>query len=197
MKFSQSIYSKIAELNKEVVPFNLKRREGHRLYVAGLKMQSPDKLFSPDANFTIRLSYGEVLPYSPADGVLYNYQTTLKGVIDKEDLDNPTEFTVEPRLKEIYHNSEYGAYADKSGVMPVGFISNNDITGGNSGSPVLNSKGELIGLAFDGNWEAMSGDIAFEPELQRTISVDVRYLLLILDQYAGARWLLDELTIVE
>ena len=113
----------------------------------------------------------------------------------KEDPTNPVEFTVPERLKELYAKKDYGRYADKNGDLPVAFLVNCDITGGNSGSPVMNSKGQLIGLAFDGNWEAMSGDVAFEPELQRTIAVDIRYVLFIIEKYAGAEWLLDELTI--
>ncbi|MFR9650193.1 MAG: S46 family peptidase [Rikenellaceae bacterium] len=197
VKLTSAIYAQMAELSGKIEPFEDMVDEGSRKYIAGRMMQNPDKRFYPDANFTMRLTYGQVLPYSPQDGVLYNHITTLKGVVDKEDVDNPTEFTVEPRLKEIYHSEDYGTYIDKSGVMAVNFLSNNDITGGNSGSPVLNSRGELIGLVFDGNWEAMSGDIAFESELQRSISLDIRYMLLIIDKYAGARWILDELEIVD
>lgn len=168
---------------------------GHRLYVAGLMEMGADKVFYPDANFTMRLTYGQVLPYEPQDAVSYNYFTTLDGVIAKEDPENAYEFSVPEKLKELYRTKDYGPYAEK-GVLHVGFISNNDITGGNSGSPVMNAKGQLIGLAFDGNWEAMSGDIAFEPALQRTISVDIRYVLFIIDKYAGATRLIDEMTIV-
>ena len=168
---------------------------GHRLYVAGLMEMDADRVFYPDANFTMRLTYGQVLPYEPQDAVSYNYFTTLDGVIAKEDPENAYEFSVPEKLKELYRTKDYGPYAEK-GVLHVGFISNNDITGGNSGSPVMNAKGQLIGLAFDGNWEAMSGDIAFEPALQRTISVDIRYVLFIIDKYAGATWLIDEMTIV-
>ena len=168
---------------------------GHRLYVAGLMEMDADRVFYPDANFTMRLTYGQVLPYEPQDAVSYNYFTTLDGVIAKEDPENAYEFSVPEKLKELYRTKEYGPYAEK-GVLHVGFISNNDITGGNSGSPVMNAKGQLIGLAFDGNWEAMSGDIAFEPALQRTISVDIRYVLFIIDKYAGATRLIDEMTIV-
>ncbi len=187
----------LSELSKSRIESNAKIKEGQRLYIAGLMMQHPDKAWASDANFTIRLTYGQVLPYAPADGVLYQHQTTLKGVIEKEDPSNPVEFTVDPRLKDIYYSEDYGRYADKDGNMPVAFLSNTDITGGNSGSPIMNSRGELIGLAFDGNWEAMSGDIAFEPDLQRTISVDIRYVLMVLDKFAEAGWLLDEMTIVE
>ena len=170
--------------------------EGHRKYVAGLMLQNPDKAWASDANFTIRLTYGRVLPYNPADGIRYNHYTTLKGVIEKEDPKNPAEFTVPEKLKELYAARDFGRYANKQGELPVGFLADCDITGGNSGSPVLNARGELIGLAFDGNWEAMSGDVAFEPELQRTIAVDVRYVLFVIDKFAGARWLLDEMTLV-
>ena len=170
--------------------------EGRRKYVAGLMLQNPAKAWASDANFTIRLTYGRVLPYNPADGIRYNHYTTLKGVMEKEDPKNPAEFTVPAKLKELYAARDFGRYANKQGELPVGFLADCDITGGNSGSPVLNARGELIGLAFDGNWEAMSGDVAFEPELQRTIAVDVRYVLFIIDKFADARWLLDEMTLV-
>ena len=187
------------ELYNELVPAaiaaNEKYAEGHRLYIAGLMKMKPNKAWASDANFTLRLTYGNVLPYSPADGIIYNHYTTLDGVMAKEDPTNPVEFTVPARLKELYAKKDYGRYADKNGDLPVAFLVNCDITGGNSGSPVMNKKGQLIGLAFDGNWEAMSGDVAFEPELQRTIAVDIRYVLFVIEKYAGAEWLLDELTI--
>ena len=167
--------------------------EGHRKYIAGLMLQNPDKAWASDANFTIRLTYGRVLPYSPADGIEYNYYTTLKGVMEKEDPENPQEFYVPEKLKELYAAKDFGRYANAKGELPTCFLADCDITGGNSGSPVLNDRGALIGLAFDGNWEAMSGDIAFEPELQRTIAVDIRYVLFVVDKFAGAGWLLDEL----
>ncbi len=189
----------IIELYRQILPQILaadaKFAEGHRLYIKGLMMMHPDKAWASDANFTIRLTYGNVLPYSPADGIIYSHYTTLEGVMAKEDPSNPVEFTVPERLKELYAAKDYGRYADKNGDLPVGFLVNCDITGGNSGSPVLNAKGQLIGLAFDGNWEAMSGDVAFEPELQRTIAVDIRYVLFVIEKFAGAEWLLDELTI--
>lgn len=167
--------------------------EGHRKYIAGLMLQQPKKAWAPDANFTIRLTYGRVLPYSPADGIEYSYYTTLKGVMEKEDPANPQEFFVPGKLKELYAAKDFGRYANAKGELPVAFLADCDITGGNSGSPVLNDRGALIGLAFDGNWEAMSGDVAFEPGLQRTIAVDIRYVLFIVDKFAGAGWLLDEL----
>ena len=187
------------ELYQELIPAvnatEEKYAEGHRLYIKGLMMMKPNKAWASDANFTLRLTYGNVLPYSPADGIIYNHYTTLDGVMAKEDPTNPVEFTVPERLKELYAKKDYGRYADKNGELPVAFLVNCDITGGNSGSPVMNKKGQLIGLAFDGNWEAMSGDVAFEPELQRTIAVDIRYVLFVIEKYADAKWLLDELTI--
>jgi len=172
-----------------------KLERGNRLFVAGLMEMEPDRTFYPNANSTMRLTYGQILDYYPADAVHYRHYTTLTGVMEKEDPDN-WEFVVPARLKELYEKKDFGIYAMKNGEMPVAFLSNTDITGGNSGSPVLNGKGELIGLAFDGNWEAMSGDIAFEPELQRTISVDIRYVLFIIDKYAGAGNIISELTLV-
>jgi hypothetical protein len=194
-ELATSLITLYRELYPAVSAANLKFEEGHRRYIAGLMRMQPEKAWASDANFTIRLTYGNVLPYSPADGVVYEHYTTLDGVIAKEDPSNPVEFTVPARLKELHAAKDYGRYADKNGDLPVAFLVNCDITGGNSGSPVMNKKGELIGLAFDGNWEAMSGDVAFEPELQRTIAVDIRYVLFVIEKFAGAGWLLDELTI--
>lgn len=193
VELSASVWSKYMELSKAYRESHAGYAEGHRKYIAGLMLQQPRKAWAPDANFTIRLTYGNVLPYSPADGIEYNYYTTLKGVMEKEDPKNPAEFTVPERLKELYAARDFGRYANAKGEMPVAFLANLDITGGNSGSPVLNDRGALIGLAFDGNWEAMSGDVAFEPDLQRMIAVDVRYVLFIVDKFAGAGWLLDEM----
>jgi len=146
----------------------------------------------------MRITYGNVLPYEGKDAVRYHYLTTLEGVMEKQvKTDVKThEFYVEPKLIELYKNKDYGRYAMPNGKLPVCFLSNNDITGGNSGSPVINGKGELIGTAFDGNWEAMSGDIYFEPNLQRTISVDIRYTLFIIDKLGGAKHIVDEMTLV-
>ncbi len=169
--------------------------KAYRLFTAGIREMQADKKFSPDANSTMRMTWGVVGSYEPRDGVTYDFITTLDGVMQKEDPNND-EFIVPARLKELYEAKDYGAYADENGDLVVCFISNNDITGGNSGSPVINAYGELIGTAFDGNWEAMSGDIFFEEELQRTISVDIRYTLFIIDKYAGAGHLIEEMTLV-
>ena len=190
---SELIVGKMRELSKAQKEGRQKYADGHRLYIAGLMRMQPKKAWASDANFTIRLTYGRILPYNPADGIRYNYYTTLKGVMEKENPENPTEFTVPAKLKELYAAKDFGRYANAKGELPTCFLADCDITGGNSGSPVLNAKGSLIGLAFDGNWEAMSGDVAFEPELQRTIAVDVRYVLFVIDRFAGAGWLLDEL----
>ncbi len=192
------------EITKEVIQLYYKLQgsedinfnKGKRLYMAGLMEMQKDKLFYPNANSTERLTFGTVGDYNPADAVHYNYFTTLKGVMEKEDPKND-EFIVPAKLKELYKNKDYGQYADADGTMHVCFTTNNDITGGNSGSVVINGNGEMIGTAFDGNWEAMSGDIAFEPKLQKCINVDVRYVLFIIDKYAGAHNLIKEMTIIK
>ena len=196
VRLAESVVGKMKELAAEQADAAIKYNDGHRLYVKGLMLQQPDKAWASDANFTIRLTYGQVLPYDPADGVTYHYYTTLRGVMEKEDPNNPVEFTVPEKLKELYEAGDFGLYANEKGELPVAFLANLDITGGNSGSPIMNGRGELLGLAFDGNWEAMSGDVAFEPALQRTISVDIRYVLFIIDKYAGAGYLLDEMTLM-
>ncbi|MBR1765770.1 MAG: S46 family peptidase [Bacteroidales bacterium] len=173
---------------------NLER--GIRDFTDGiLQINEGRKLMSPDANSTIRLTYGNVMSYDPKDGVSYHYYTTMKGVIEKEDPEN-SEFNVPQRLKELYAKKDFGPYSNKKGEMPTCFITNNDITGGNSGSPVINAKGQLIGLAFDGNSEAMSGDIDFEENLQRCICLDSRYMLWVIDVFAGAKNLIEEMDIV-
>jgi hypothetical protein len=169
---------------------------GHRLWIAALMEMAPEKTLYPDANSTMRLTYGSILDYDPRDAVTYKYFTTLKGVVEKYKAGD-YEFDLPKRLVDLYNKKEFGRYASPKGYMPVCFTTNNDITGGNSGSPVMNANGELIGLAFDGNWEALSGDMAFEPDLSRTIIVDIRYVLWIMDVYAGAKNLVDEMTIVQ
>ncbi|PTN10595.1 S46 family peptidase [Mangrovibacterium marinum] len=170
--------------------------KGRRLFVAALMEMQKDRKFYPDANSTMRLTYGTVGDYVPRDGVRYDYYTTLKGYIEKE-IPGDDEFDVPARLKELYYANDFGDYADENGQLITCFTTNNDITGGNSGSPVINGKGQLIGLAFDGNWEAMSGDLAFEPELQKCICVDIRFVLWTIDKFAGAQNLIDEMTLVK
>ena len=168
---------------------------GYRLFVKGLREMQPNKAFYPDANSTMRCTYGPVGDYSPADAVQYDFVTTANGILQKMDNTDP-EFVVPARLEELLMARDYGQYVDESGELVICFLHGTDITGGNSGSPVMNANGDLIGLAFDGNWEAMSGDIAFEPSLQRTISVDIRYVLWIVDKFAGATNIIDELDLV-
>ena len=170
--------------------------KGNRLFVDGLRKMDPDKVYYPNANSTMRTTYGTVGDYVPADAVHYDYVTTLDGVIEKY-VPGDHEFDLPQGLIDLYDAKDFGQYADKNGDLIINFIHNTDITGGNSGSPVINAKGHLIGTAFDGNWEAMSGDIAFEPELQRTISCDIRYVLFIVDKYAGATHLIEEMDLVK
>ena len=165
-----------------------------KTFAAGLLEWKKGEASYPDANFTMRLTYGKVGGYSPKDGVIYKHYTTIDGIIEKEDPEN-YEFKVPARLKELWKAHDYGRYADKDGNLHTCFLTNNDITGGNSGSPVLNAKGELIGLAFDGNWESMSSDVMFEPALQRCICVDIRYVLFMVDKFGGASHLIDEMNI--
>ncbi|MFT7159017.1 MAG: hypothetical protein ACI9GZ_000177 [Bacteroidia bacterium] len=167
-----------------------------RLFVKGLREMNSDIVYAPDANSTMRVSYGQVENYFPKDAVTFNNITTANGILQKEDPNN-IEFIVPAKLKELIRKKDYGQYADANGELIVNFITNNDITGGNSGSPIINGKGELIGTAFDGNWESMSGDIAFETTLQRTIGVDIRYVLFIIDKFAGASHLVEEMTLVK
>jgi hypothetical protein len=148
----------------------------------------------PDANRTLRFTYGKVVSVSPRDAVHYSFNTSLKGVIEKESDEAP--FTVPDKLKRLWETRDFGPYEDSTlKDIPVDFMTDNDITGGNSGSPVINGKGELIGCAFDSNWEGIPGDYMFQERFDRTISVDARYVLFILDKYAGARDLLKELEI--
>ena len=193
---STSISKVATEVQKGLSQFSGNMVIGQRMWIAALMEMAPEKTLYPDANSTMRLSYGSVLDYDPRDAVTYKYYTTLQGVIDKYKAGD-YEFDLPKRLIDLNNKKEFGRYASSKGYMPVCFTTNNDITGGNSGSPVMNANGELIGLAFDGNWEAMSGDVAFEPDLQRTIVVDIRYVLWIMDVYAGAKHLVDEMTIVQ
>ncbi len=191
-----SIITKYREVNNLFWSASEGLEKGERLFVDGLLKMNPDKLMAPDANSTIRLTYGNVSKYDPRDAVAYDYYTTLTGVMQKEE-PGSVEFDVPSKLKQLYEAKDFGQYANKKGELVACFITNNDITGGNSGSPVINGEGQLIGLAFDGNSEAMSGDIDFEENLQRCINLDVRYALFIIDKYAGAKNLIDEMKIVK
>jgi hypothetical protein len=188
-KVGQSLASERSKFDSDLTT-------GQRLWVAALREMIPEKTLYPDANSTMRLTYGTVQDYDPKDGVTYKYYTTLQGVVDKYK-PGDYEFDLPQRLIDLNNKKEFGRYASSKGYMPVCFLTTNDITGGNSGSPVINANGELIGLAFDGNWEAMSGDVIFEPALQRCIVVDIRYVLWVMDIYAGAKNLVDEMTIVQ
>jgi len=191
-----SIYTKYQEINQAYREKSTGLDREVRLFNEGLMEMNPDKMSYPDANSTIRLTYGNVLGYKPADAIIYKHITTLDGVMQKENPKND-EFIVPEKLKDLYKRKDFGRYAGSDGQLVTDFITNNDITGGNSGSPVLNGNGELIGTAFDGNSEAMSGDIDFEENLQRCINLDVRYTLFIIDKYANAQNLIQEMKIVE
>ncbi|HOF15534.1 MAG TPA: S46 family peptidase [Bacteroidales bacterium] len=195
MLAGQSIYEKFREVAIAMQDAGENIAAANRLFVEGIMDINKGKPMAPDANSTLRLTYGNVGSYVPRDAVFYNYYTTINGVMQKED-PNSTEFIVPERLKELYNKKDFGPYTNEKGELVTCFITNNDITGGNSGSPVINANGELIGLAFDGNSEAMSGDIDFEENLQRCINVDVRYVLFIIDKYAKATNLIEEMTIV-
>jgi hypothetical protein len=179
----------------KVDAFNAAIGPESRAFMKGLMAMQPEKTFYPDANSSLRLTYGSVKSYDPKDAVHYDYYTTLEGVMEKYN-PNDFEFTVPQRLIDLHKAKNYGQYAMPNGKLPVAFITNNDITGGNSGSPVINGNGELIGLAFDGNWEAMSGDIVFDEKYKRTISVDIRYVLFLIDKYGDAPNIINELKIV-
>ena len=166
---------------------------GRKHFAAALMEWQKGQAMYPDANFTMRLTYGHVLPYSPKDALKYLHYTTAKGLLEKEDPENP-EFILPAGVKSLILAGDYGRWADKDGTLHTCFLTNNDITGGNSGSPVLDAKGNLLGLAFDGNWESMSSDVMFEPELQRCICVDIRYVLWMIEKYGGATNLINELT---
>ena len=192
---STSISQKSGELQAQVIPFNEQVTKGQRAYIAGNLDKNQGKALYPDANSTLRLTYGNVKSYTPRDAVEYKFYTTHRGVLEKEDFN--WEFEVHPRLKELLQKGDFGRYANEKGELPICFINTLDITNGNSGSPVMNAKGELVGAAFDGNWEAMSADVIFEPELQRCIAVDIRYVLWVIDKFGGAGHLINEMTIAK
>ena len=188
-----SLFEVFQKLREEMSAMRSNIAKGDRLFVNGLMAMEPNKVWAPNANSTIRLTYGNVKSYKPRDAVFYDYYTTLTGVMEKEG-PKGGEFEVPQKLKDLYHAKDFGRYGADN--ISVNFITNNDITGGNSGSPVINGNGELIGTAFDGNSEAMSGDIDFEENLQRCINLDARYMLFIVDKIANAQNLINEMTIV-
>ena len=196
MKLRTAIWNTYRALYAKNEEFAAVMNPLHKTYIKGIMEMADGAAVYPDANFTMRLTYGNVKPYQPKDGVTYNYYTTLKGVMEKEDPTN-SEFIVPARLKELYEAQDYGQYAMANGEMPVAFLTTNDITGGNSGSGVLNARGELIGLAFDGNWESLSGDINFDDNLQRCINVDIRYVLFVIDKLGECTRLIEEMNIVK
>ena len=194
--FAKSVRAEETNLKNALKEFEDGYAMAHRTYVKGLLAMYGDRANFPDANFTLRLTYGQVKGYSPRDCDYYGHQTTLDGVMEKEDSTN-WEFVVPTRLKELYAAKDFGRYKAPGGKMPVAFSTTTHSTGGNSGSPVMNANGELIGINFDRNWEGVGGDIQYLPDYQRSIIVDIRYVLFIMDKYAGAGYLLDEMEIEE
>ena len=166
----------------------------NRLWIAGLMEMQPDKTFYPDANSTLRVAYGKIAGYHATDAVYYTHYTTLKGIMEK---DNPNiyDYDVPQKLRDLYKNRDFGPYT-QDGEVPVCFIATNHTTGGNSGSPVLDAEGNLIGLNFDRAWEGVMSDMQYSPEICRNIAVDIRYVLFIIDKYAGAQRLIDEMVII-
>lgn len=195
-QLSLSVLISLFELQQLMSDAQYDIAKGERLYFSGLKEMRPNEALSSDANFTMRLSYGSIGGYQPYDAAWYNFFTTDKGILEKED---PTsdEFWVQDDFLDLIRNKDFGHYANKDGELQLCFLTNNDITGGNSGSPIFDKNARLIGLAFDGNWEAMSGDIAFELDLQRCIGVDIRYVLFVVDKYGKCQRIIDELKLVK
>lgn len=199
LKLSVAIMDHYRAMPDNVTALEDKFQKAYRLFVDGVQKSNPTGKYYPDANSTLRLTYGTVkdLPRgNKVNDAAENWFTTLKGTVAKHKVGDE-EFEAPQKLIDLYNKKDYGVYADKAGHMPVNFLTDHDITGGNSGSPVLNGKGELIGLAFDGNIEAMAGDVIYDPKLQRTINVDIRYVLFIIDKFADAKHIVDEMTIVK
>lgn len=196
VSLSIDLIVKVFEMNQEIMPSTEAIVEGERLYNAAIRRMYADKNYYPDANSTMRLSFGTVRGYTPFDGGEYYYYTTSTGIIEKARAHyGDRDFKIQPEIIDLLTSGNFGRYADKNGEMSVCFISNNDITGGNSGSAMFNENGELIGLAFDGNWEAMSSDYQYEPDLQRCIGVDVRYMLFIMEKFGNAGHIVQELSL--
>ena len=190
------LITKAFELNMQMQEPSVQIDRGERLLNAAIRRFYASRNFYPDANFSMRLSFGTVCGYDPFDGAHYNYYTTTRGVLEKVRAhEGDVDFEVQPEFLSLLSSGDFGRYADENGEMKVCFISNNDITGGNSGSAMFNARGELLGLAFDGNWEAMSSDILYEPDMQRCIGVDIRYVLFVIEKYGKASELIRELKI--
>jgi len=195
-KIVQPTLDIIYKLRDEFRPYGSIIHDQNKLFIEGLMEMNKGQYLYPDANSTMRLSYGTVGGYSPKDGVMYDYYTTIDGYLEKENPDNQ-DFLVKEDFKNIVNAKDFGQYANKDGKLCVDFLTNNDITGGNSGSPVLNGKGELIGVAFDGNWESMAGGIYFHPYFNKTVCVDIRFVLFVVDKYAKAQNIIDELNLIK
>ena len=187
LNFQQNIQPLYAEYNDELDSLQ-------RIYINALREMLPAKKFYPDANLTLRLGYGKIADYKPRDAVDYTYFTTLDGVVQKED-STINDYKVSPKLKELYYKKDFGKYSS-DGKMHIAFIATNHTTGGNSGSPVFNAEGQLIGINFDRVWEGTMSDIMFDPNECRNITLDIRYVLFIIDKFAGANRLIDEMKIV-
>lgn len=196
MELSLSTTDMGYELSGQMMPYYEQMLQGEREFMAALMEMERGRTFYPDANFTQRMSFGSVKGYWPRDAVWYDYYTTAQGILEKQKPGDP-EFNVQKEILDGIRTGDFGPYVDQEGVMRINFLSTNDITGGNSGSPVLNGNAELIGLAFDGNWESLSGDILFETDMQRMISVDIRYVLFVIDKVMSAPHIVEELLIAE
>ena len=186
--YNDEVYARYNFLDQEI-------ERAYRLYVRGLREMNSNRKMHPDANFTMRVAYGKVSGYIPRDAVLYDYQSTLSGLMEKFATGH-ADYSIPEKLLDLYEEKDYGDYADQSGEMSVCFIATNHTSGGNSGSPVLNARGELIGLNFDRNWEGTMSDIHYDSSLCRNITVDIRYVLFIIDKFAGAGYLLEEIDIL-
>ncbi|HHU07604.1 MAG TPA: S46 family peptidase, partial [Clostridiaceae bacterium] len=194
--FVKSVRDEAATLNTKLSEYNIPFAKARNTYLKGiLEMDGPYKHF-PDANLTLRLTYGEIKGYEPRDAVTYSHQTTLQGIIEKEDPNN-WEFVVHEKLKELYEDKDFGDYALQDGNMPVNLAITTHTTGGNSGSPVMNGNGELIGINFDRNWEGVGGDIQYLPDYQRSIIVDIRYVLFVIDKFANATHIIEEIDLIK